>query len=171
ALPRRGAQRGRNDRRRAVHLFGGVAGLRRGAPRGGRAGTLAGGALRVRRGGHPDRAEGLPGRHARPHRHLPGALLHRPRRRAAGNCLAVSAAAVSAPRGGGGGLLAVLGDRRGKKFARSRSFLSETANRYGLYRPRVAFFRETCSGWPISLAIVQTERDPTLCSPGTISAT
>ena len=30
------------------------------------------GAARLRRGGHPDRAQGVPGRHARPDRHLPG---------------------------------------------------------------------------------------------------
>src|SRR5262249_35155682 len=50
-----------------------------------------------RRGGHPHRAQGVPDRHARPHRHLPGAVVHRARRRAARHRLALSAPAVSAP--------------------------------------------------------------------------
>ena len=63
----------------------------------GRDAALPGGALRVRRGGHPHRPQGVPGRHARPDRHLPGPLVHRARRRAAGDRLALPAPAVSTP--------------------------------------------------------------------------
>ena len=56
--------RGVGRRCRAVHLFGGVAHLRRGAVGGGRVAALTGAAVRVRCGGCPYRAQGVPHRHA-----------------------------------------------------------------------------------------------------------
>ena len=98
ALSRRGAQRRPHHRCRAIHLFGGVARVRRDAARGRHASALAGGAARLGRGGHPHRLQSLPHRHERSHRNLSEPLLHRSRHRAARSRLAVSAPAVSTPR-------------------------------------------------------------------------
>ncbi len=109
-LSRRGAQPRLDRRCRAIHLFRGLARVRRRAAGGRRVAALAGGAVRVGGGGDPHRAQGVPGRHARSDRHLPGPLLHRARHRAARNRVALPAAVVSASRG----------DGRGAELTRSR---------------------------------------------------
>ena len=62
-LSRPGADRGRDLRRRAIYLFGGVAPVRRGAPRRRHLVPLAHPARGVRRRGDADRAESVPDRH------------------------------------------------------------------------------------------------------------
>ena len=97
ALSRAGAEpRPRHHRRRAIHLFGGLARLRRGAAAVRHRVPLAAGAACVRRHHAAHRRQGVPGRYVRPDRRLSRAVLHRARPGAGRHRLALSAAAVSA---------------------------------------------------------------------------
>ena len=89
-----------DHRRRAIHLFGDMARLRRRAVDRGCVPTLAAGAARVGRRRRHHHRQGLSGRPRRTDRHIPSAVLHRPRRRAHRNRLALPKAAIPGARAG-----------------------------------------------------------------------
>ena len=87
----------RHRRRRAIHLFGGLARLRRRAVDRRLPAALAARAHGLGRGGRAHHRQGIPGRHGGVDRHLPRLVLHRPRRRADRNCLALPKIAIPSP--------------------------------------------------------------------------
>ena len=89
-----GFERRRDRRCRAIYLFGGLARFRGGAARRRHPAALPPFTLRLGGRHHPHRAQGVPGRHVRSHRHLPGAVIHRARHRAARHRLVLSTPAV-----------------------------------------------------------------------------
>ena len=98
ALSRPGADRGRHLGRRAIHLLRGLARLRRRPACRRHLPPLAPLARRLRGGDRAHRAESVPDRLVGPDRHLPGALVPRPRCGADRHRLVLSAALVPAHR-------------------------------------------------------------------------
>ena len=90
---------GAHQRRRAIHLFDGVARLRHRAARGWLRAALATGAVARARRHHTDHRQGVSVRYRQHRRHLSRAVGDRARRRAARHRLAVSARALSADGG------------------------------------------------------------------------
>ena len=88
--------------------------------------AVAGGAVRLRGGGRADRIQSVLRRHARSHRHLPGAVLHRPRRGAHRHRLVLPAPAVSAARGAGAGAELTLSSPRRRGPIRDRPTMGTT---------------------------------------------
>ena len=96
ALSRPGADRGSDDRCRAIHLLGGLARFRRRAAAGRNRAVVEARSPRLGRGRAAHHRQGVSGRHGRPHRRVAGPVVHRTRTGAGRDRLPLSAPALSA---------------------------------------------------------------------------